>query len=78
MRVATAASSTNSMSLVSEGIVQQQSNENPKELCSGNADLNAPIDVEWLREAAIELHCSVHVGVTGLDHALEFMLAVDL
>ena len=38
---------------------------------------DAATDVEWLRGAATELHCTVHVSVGELGHALPFMLAMN-
>ena len=63
-----------------EGILQQQINETSKERGSENEDLfDAAEDVEWIRGAATELHCSIHASsMEGLGHSLQFMLATDL
>ena len=54
-------------------------NESPKEHWSKDAALfDATADFEWLREAAIELHCSLRVSMDILDHALQFGRATDL
>ena len=39
---------------------------------------DAAADFEWLRGAAIALHCSRRVSVEGLDHAMQFGWAIDL
>ena len=45
--------------------------ESPKEHWSKDAALfDATAVFEWLREAAIELHCSLRVSMERLDHAL--------
>ena len=50
-----------------------------KERWSKDAALfDASADFEWLREAAVELHCSLRVSVECLDHALQFGWATDL
>ena len=40
--------------------------------------LDATADFVWLREAVIELQCSLRVSMERLDHALQFGLATDL
>ena len=40
--------------------------------------MDATADFEWLREAAIELHCSLRVSMERLDRALQFGWATDL
>ena len=35
-------------------------------------------DFEWLRGAAVELHCSFRVSLERLDHTLQFEWATDL
>ena len=58
---------------------QQQCKEDPEKCGSEVASLfDSTKDAEGLRSAAIELHSSFHVGVEGLDHALEFWRAADL
>ena len=57
----------------------QQAKDNPKERWSKDAALfDAAADFEWLRGAAIELHCSLRVSVETLDHALQFGWAADI
>ena len=58
---------------------KQQAKENPKECRSQDAALfDATADFEWLRGAAIELHCTLRVSVERLDRAQPFGWATDL
>ena len=50
----------------------------PKSIGARTALFDATADFEWLREAAIELHCSIRVSMEILDHALQFGWATDL
>ena len=53
--------------------------ESHKEHWSNDAALfHATADFECLREAAIDLHCSLRVSMESLDHALQFGWATDL
>ena len=53
--------------------------ETPKEHWSKDASLfDATADFECIREAAIDLHCSLLVSMERLDHALQFGWATDL
>ena len=53
-----------------EGRFLQQSKDNPKERCSKEATLfDAAANFEWLRWAAVELHCSFRVSVERLDRS---------
>ena len=57
----------------------QQAKEIPNERWSKDAALvDAAADSNWLRGAAIELHCSLRVSVERLDHAIQFGWETDV
>ena len=58
---------------------QEQWEENPKECGREDAALfDTTADDECPREAAVELHCALHVGVEGICHVLQSWWAADL